>query len=170
MKRYDCPRQFWTLSGVLVVMVVLLSAIAASAQAPSIEGTYKLISRKLPDGTMLSPPNIMGLLTYTKSHRNFNIVIKDATGKFYSYSLVSTYTLTATEYSETRLFSILNDQIGGKDIVYDLSGKTQSVPVKMEGGRLQFKPPFDPPSLVFERNKITATLEGGFIDEWEKVP
>ena len=162
-------RQFSTLSGILVIMVVLLSAMAASAQTLSIEGTYRISSRKLPDGTMLRPPNIMGLLTYTKSHRNFNIVIKDATGKLYSYSLVSTYTLTATEYSETRLFSILNDQIGGKDIVYDLSEKTRSVPVKMEGGRLQFKPPFDPPALVFEGNKMTATLEGEFVDEWEKV-
>ena len=119
---------------------------------------------------MLKPPDIIGLFTYTKTHRNFNIVIKDATGKFYSYSLVSTYKLTPTEYSETLLFSILNDQVGGKDIVYDLSGKTQSVPVKMEGGRLQFKPPFDPPALVFEGNKMTATLEGGFVDVWEKVP
>ena len=54
---------------------------------------------------------------------------------------MSTYTLTATEYSETRLFSIFNDQIGGKDIVYDLAGKTQSVPVKMDGGCLQFNLP-----------------------------
>ncbi len=169
MKRSFFPRQFWALSGVLVVMA-LLFALSASAQAPSIEGTYKLISRKLPDGTMLSPPNIMGLFTYTKTHRNFNIVQKDATGKFRSLSIVSTYKLTATEYSETLLFSILNDQIGGKDIVYDLSGKTQSVPVKMSGGRIEFKPPFDRPSLVFEGNKITATLEGEFVDVWEKVP
>jgi hypothetical protein len=149
---------------------VVLFVSAAAAQAPSIEGTYQLVSRTLPNGTVLKPPDIMGLFTYTKTHRNFNIVLKDATGKFNSYSLVSTYKLTATEYSETLLFSILNDQIGGKDIVYDRSGKTQSVPVKMEGGRLQFKPPFDPPALVFEGNKITATLEGGFVDVWEKVP
>jgi hypothetical protein len=83
---------------------------------------------------------------------------------------VSTYKLTPTEYSETRLFSILNDQVGGKDIVYDLSGQTQSVPVNMAGGRIAFKPPFDPPALVFEGNKMTATLEGGFVDVWEKVP
>jgi len=150
--------------------MALLCVSAASAQIPSIEGTYHLVSRTLPNGTVLKPPDIVGLFTYTKTHRNFNIVIKDATGKFYSYSLVSTYTLTPTEYSETRLFSILNDQIGGKDIVYDLLGKTQSVPVKMAGGRIEFKPPFDPPILVFEGNKITATLEGGFVDVWEKVP
>ncbi len=169
MKRYYFPRQSWALSGVLVVMA-LLFAIAASAQAPSIEGTYQLISRKLPDGTVLKPPDIMGLSTFTKSHRNFNFVQKDATGKFASNSYVSTYKLTATEYTETLLFRIVTNQIGGKDIVYDLSGKTQSVPVKMEGGRIECKPPFDPPSFVFEGNKITATAEGRFVDVWEKVP
>ena len=169
MKRSYFPRQCWALSGVLVVMV-LLFAIAASAQAPSIEGTYQLLSRKLPDGTMLSPPDIMGLFTYTKTYRNFNIVRKDATGKFSSFSVVSTYKLTATEYSETLLFSILNDQIGGKEIVYDLSGKTQSVPVKMEGGRIEFKHPFEPRSFVFEGNKWTSTAENNAnVDVWEKV-
>src|SRR5262249_22491698 len=168
MKRSYFLQQFWALLGILVVMTWLF-AFSASAQTPSIEGTYQLVSRKLPDGTVLKPPDIMGLFTYTKTHRNFNIVLKDATGKFFSSSRVSTYKLTATEYSETLLFSILNDQIGGKDIVYDLSGKTQSVPVKMEGGHIQFKPPFDRPSLVFEGSKITATLEGEFVDVWEKV-
>lgn len=167
MKPDYFPRPCWSLRGVLVVMG-LLYAIAASAQAPSIEGTYQLLSRKLPDGTMLSPPELMGLWTYTKSHRNLNIVRKDATGKFTSRSLVSTYKLTGTEYSETLLFHLRTDQIGGKDIVYDLSGKTQSVPVKMEGGRIHFKLPFEPPTVVFEGNKITATA-GGFVDVWEKV-
>src|SRR5712691_5113461 len=170
MKRSYFPRQFWALSGVLACMVLLFAS-AASAQAPSIEGTYQLISRKLPDGTMLKPPDIMGLLTYTKSHRNFNFVRKDATGKFRSFSLVSTYKLTATEYSETLLFSILTDQIGGKDTVYDLAGQTGSTPVHMEGGRLQFKPPFDEGvSLVFEGNTLTATTAVGHVDVWEKVP
>ena len=69
MKRYDFPRQFWALSGVLVGMV-LLCALSASAQTPSIEGTYQHISRQEPDGTMLKPPDIIiGLWTYTKSNR-----------------------------------------------------------------------------------------------------
>jgi hypothetical protein len=169
MKRSYFPRQFWSLSGVLVGMV-LLFAIAASAQAPSIEGTYQLISRKLPDGTVLKPPDIMGLCTFTKSHRNFNFVRKDATGKFASFSVVSTYKLTATEYSETLLFNIRTDQIGGKDIVYDLSGQTRSTPVTVEGGRIQFKHPFDPRSFVFEGNKWTSTAENNAnVDVWEKV-
>ena len=168
MQRSAFPRPRWALLGVLVGMVWLCVS-AASAQVPSIEGTYQLVSRTLPNGTMLKPPDIMGLFTYTKTHRNFNIVQKVATGKFASYSLVSTYKLTPTEYSETLLFSIRTDQIGGKDIVYDLVGKTQSVPVKMEGGRIEFKPPFDPPAFVFEGNTLTATRDGR-VDVWEKVP
>ena len=173
MKRSYFPRQCWSLSGVLVVMV-LLCAIAASAQTPSIEGTYKLISRQLPDGTMLRPPEIMGLCTFTKTHRNFNLVRKDATGKFSSTSFVSTYTLTATEYSQTLLFTIRTDQIGGKDIVYDLSGQTRSTPVTVEGGRIQFKETFGGPfgtrSFVFEGNTWTSTAENNAnVDVWEKV-
>jgi hypothetical protein len=142
-----------------------------ASSAPSIEGTYQFISRKLPDGTRLSPPNMMGLCTYTKSHRNFNIVEQDATGKFSSTSRVSTYTLTATEYSETLLFLIVNNQIGGKDIVYDLSGQTGSVPVTVEAGRIQFKAPLSTSqrSYVFEGNKWISTSAEGSVDVWEKV-
>jgi hypothetical protein len=169
MTRYYFPRQLWILPGILVGMMFLWISIAA-AQAPSIEGTYQLTSRKLSDGTVIKPPDIMGLCTFTKTHRNFNIVQKDATGKFSSTSNVSTYKLTATEYSETRLFNIVNDQIGGKDIVYDLSGKTQSVPVKMEGGRIQFKSAFGQRSYVFEGNTWTSTAENNAnVDVWEKV-
>ena len=140
------------------------------AGAPSIEGTYTLVSRKLPDGTMQKAPDVMGLLTYTKSQRNFNVMWKDAKGKYFSYSVVSTYKLTDTEYSEKLLFSIMNDQIGGKEISYDLSGQTKTAPVKMDGASIQFQLPFDPPSVVFDGTKMTATNEGKFVDSWEKVP
>jgi hypothetical protein len=137
--------------------------------APSIEGTYKLVSRKLPDGRMLSGQDVVGLLTFTKTYRNFNIAWKDTSGKFFSYSLVSTYKLTASEYSETILLSIMNDEIGGKGIAYTLTGQPATVPVKMRGGRLEFKMPFDPVSAVFEGGKFTGTNEAVFVDTWEKV-
>jgi hypothetical protein len=139
-----------------------------ASSAPSIEGTYQLIARQLPDGTMLKPPAIMGFQTYTKSRRTFNLVQKDATGKFFSFSNASTYTLTATEYRETRLFSVRDDQIGGKDIVYNFSSETRSAPITVEGGRIQYKDPFGTRVLVFEGHKITATTEDN-IDVWEKV-
>jgi hypothetical protein len=158
-----------------LLLVLMLGAVSFAGEpptppassAPSIAGTYRLVSRQTPDGTVLRPPEVMGLFTYTKTHRNFNIVQKDAAGKFRSFSVVSTYTLTPTEYTETLLFSLRTDQIEGKDPVYDLSGQTRSVPVTVEGERIQFKPPFDLPSFVFEGNKLTATRNN--VDVWEKV-
>jgi hypothetical protein len=141
-----------------------------ASSASSIEGTYTLISRQFPDGTMLRPPDVMGLWTYTKTHRNLNVIRKDATGKCSSFSLMSTYTLTGTEYRETVLFSIRTDQIGGKDIVYDLSGQTRSAPVTVEGGRIQFTLPFESRALVFDENQVTATAANNAnVDIWEKV-
>jgi hypothetical protein len=140
-----------------------------ASSAPGIEGTYRLVSRQFRDGTTLQPPEVMGLFTYTKTHRNFNIVRKDATGKFSSRSSVSTYTLTPTEYTETLLFSLVTDQIGGKDMVYDLSGQTRSAPVTVDGGRLQFTLPFEPRALVFEGHTLTASAaDNTNVDLWEK--
>jgi hypothetical protein len=141
-----------------------------ASSAPSIAGTYRLVSRQFPDGTMLKPPEVMGLFTYTKTHRNFNILQKGATGQWGSFSVASTYTLTPTAYTETLLYSVRTDLASGKDPVYELSGETRSAPVTINGGRLEFKAPFEPRVLVFEGNKITATAANNAnVDTWEKV-
>ena len=88
-------------------------------------------------------------------------------GKFASFSYVSTYKLTAIEYSETLLFSIRTDQIGGKDIIYDLSGQTHSTPVMVEAGRIQFKGARR--SAVYEGNTWTSTNAEGGVDVWGKA-
>jgi hypothetical protein len=159
-----------------ILLVLTLSALSFTGElakpqassAPSIEGTYKLVSRQLPNGTRLRPPEIIGLFTYTKTHRNFNILLKDAAGKCHSFSLVSTYVLTATEYIETLLYSVRADQIGGKEPVYGFPGQTKGAPVTVTSGRIRFKAPFDSLTFVFEGNKLTATLDGR-VDVWEKV-
>jgi hypothetical protein len=176
------------LGAVSLFMVLMLGALSFAGEGsipqtsstPTIEGTYKLISRRLPDGTMQFPPDIMGLMTYTKSHRNFNMMWREADGKLYALSLASTYMLTPREYSETLLFVVETDQISGAGTNYDLSSQTRTTSVTVEDGRIQFKLPFDPPTLVFEGNTITATAQSGIfapavpaaegrLDVWEKV-
>jgi len=48
-----------------------------SSDKPSIEGTNKLVSGRLPDGTAQVQPILLGLMTFTKTHRNFNFVAMD---------------------------------------------------------------------------------------------
>src|SRR5262249_22926137 len=143
----------------------------AGAASPDIKGTYKLVSRQLPDGTILKPPQIMGLLNYTETHRNINIVGQDATGKFF-HSIAATYTLTPTEYNQTQLFNVSNTGSDRTKVVYDVAEKKTSVQVKMESGGIEFKPEGEP-TLVFEGTKLTATRRGqqnSFVDIWEKAP
>ena len=161
---------------VAMLLALALLTLSAAAQlpakqegtTPSIEGTYKLMSRQMADGTTIKAPAIMGMLTYTKEHRNFNVYWKNADGKLFSYSLVSTYKLSAAEYTETILFSIMNDQIGGKDLAYDLTGPTKTAPVAMKDGSITFKLPFDPVTATFEGGKFIAK-SADFTDYWEKV-
>ena len=52
--------------------LVLVTAASAPPKPPSIEGTYRLVSRDVPDGSKQVPPAIDGLITFTKGYRNFN--------------------------------------------------------------------------------------------------
>lgn len=134
---------------------------------PSVEGTYRLVSREMPNGTILQEPDAVGLLTFTKTRRNFNIAIKNDTGLTFD-SRVSEYRLSPTEYSEMNIFAISTDEANRERFVYTRTEATKSVPVKFEGNRIEFQPESEP-VLVFEGTKVTATSEGSFIDVWEKV-
>lgn len=143
-------------------------ATALTGASQSIQGSYILISRELPDGTVLRPPEIMGLFTYTETHRNFTIVGADAMGKFF-ISRGATYTFSPTEYSETQLFNIANDASDRTQVVYDVTAATVKAPVTVSGDRVQFKPGAEP-VLTFEGTTLTATQDGQFVDTWERIP
>ena len=160
-----------TLVSVLMGIAALIACAGqAAGEAPSIEGTYKLVSRELPNGTKQGPPDVLGLITYTKEYRNFNVYVKDATGKSFSISAISTYKLTDKEYSEKNIYYMVNDEEGGKGATYDLSGSTATLPVSVKDRRIEFQLPLHgEPAVVFEGDKLTATRKGAFIDYWERV-
>jgi hypothetical protein len=142
--------------------------------APNIKGTYQLVRRELPDGTVQHPPLLKGMITFTKEFRNFSVVWKDDEGKYYSECYVARYKLTDKEYEETSEYLISDDQIGGKGISYDLSNNTARSPVSVNGKRISFEmpQPFEKAlsvSAEFEGDKFTATGKGLFVDYWEKV-
>ena len=57
MKRQRSRRMPLAVAFLAVSMLAALSAGVTSAQAPSIEGTYRLVSRTLRDGTVIKPPD-----------------------------------------------------------------------------------------------------------------
>jgi hypothetical protein len=150
---------------------IVLTGAVPNAKGPSIQGTYKLVSRDLSDGTKQVPPDVVGLITYTAKYRNFNIYWKDAKGKAVSISNIATYQLTPKEYRETSVYYLMNDESGGKGLSYDLSASTGSSPVVVKGTRIEMQLPLhNEPKVVFQGNSFTATREGVFVDHWVRVP
>jgi hypothetical protein len=154
-------RSFW-------FAVALLLMGCGIAQAQELESTWKLAMRKLPDGTTMVPPAVQGAITWHNGLLQRIVFWHTPEGKLTSFSGVSTYKISGTDYSETLLFSVLDDG-SGKAPAYNLTTETKSASVTREGGRIAFKLPFDPPSVVIEDMKMTATAEGQFVDYWERV-
>ena len=129
------------LAGLLILSLFGILALAPGESSPSgIQGTYRLVSRDLPDGKRFSIANI------------------------------AEYELTEDTYSETSLYRMANDEIGGAGFSYDVSGKSGSAPVTRENGRIAFGLPlWGEPSVVFTAEGFTATREGAFVDHWERV-
>jgi hypothetical protein len=134
-----------------------------------IEGTWKMVSSTLPDGTVLKAPQAHGMMSFRDGYRNFNVFTSLPDGKIFSYSVISKYTLTDSTWTETRLYSCMNDPRDTTGIKYTWKAETKTSPVTKDGMKLTVKPPFDPPVLVFDGDKLTATLEGEFVDVWERV-
>ena len=110
----------------------------------------------------------MGLQTYTKSYRNFNILSKDPDGQFVSRSIVATYTLTPTDYIENTLYHIL---VRGQEIRREVSSQTERSSVTLDVGRIHIRrsaTSLEQRVTVFEGNKFTATSPAS-VDLWEKV-
>jgi hypothetical protein len=146
------------------------SSIKGLAMRTALEGSYKLVYRELPDGTIQSLPDVMGLMTYTKEFRNFNVYWKDAEGHSFSISYVASYKLTDKEYSEKSIYYMANDDINGDGLNYELSGLSGTSPVSVKDGHREFCLPLhDEPCVVFEGDKFIASKPGVFIDHWEKV-
>ncbi len=148
--------------------LVLLFGIGLFAHADEIEGTFRLVKRQLPDGTVQTPPTVAGMWTMVKGYRQLNVFWHTQEGKPASTSAVSTYRITPHEYTETLIYFVIDDG-SGNPMPYNVSGDSKTVVVTRDVGRVMFKLPFDPPSVVFEGNKMTATLTGAFTDYWERV-
>ncbi len=161
---------FITISLALALIAMISVAFAEGEKAASgIEGNYMLVSQDLQDGTTRVPPLVGGMFNITSKYWNLNVWWTDSTGKVFSVSEISKYSMTDSTCTETRLYSASNIGSSGEPIKYDFEQKTKTVSVKRDGSQISFELPFDSVMVVFDGNKLTASVEGDFVDHWEKV-
>ena len=138
-----------------------------AADFTSIEGTYVLESRQLPDGTILTPPAIAGLYNVSGGYVNFNLAVKDNEGNVSSRSSIATYTISDSTYTEEAIYSAGNDGTGMK---YDFTKKSGSSEMVMLDGKVKLEFPLTESIYgSFGPNSLTAMKSGKFIDKWVKV-
>ena len=70
------------------ILFYAVYSIAEEGKTINIDGTYVLHSRVLTDGTVLEPPDILGLYSVSKGHVNFNLMRKNKDGKVHSTSSI----------------------------------------------------------------------------------
>ncbi len=76
--------------------------------------------------------------------------------------------MSDTEVVSTPVLVVFDDG-SGKPPVYMVGGETKRSPVTKRGARVSYQHPTHPPFVVWEGDKLTATLQGAFTDYWEKV-
>ncbi|MGD8604741.1 MAG: hypothetical protein PVF49_09230 [Anaerolineales bacterium] len=163
----------------LVAIAVIGIAVAQQAEKPamtgqpSIEGTYKIVKRVLPDGTVVTPPHVVGMMTLTGHYRNMNVYWDNPEGKRASIARMAEYSLTPDSYSETSIYCQVTDEIGDMNIegsmLYDVSNQQGESPVEAKDGKISFQLPlFHEPKVTFTSTGMVA--EGSwFTDHWKKV-
>ena len=139
----------------------------ASSAGPNIEGTYMLEYRELADGKKLVAPEIVGMLSFSKNVRNFNVYWMSG-GKPSSISMVAKYTLSDKEYTEDCMYYAQN--MDGKGIAYETTATHGVSPVTMKDGAIGFTPALHgEPMLSITKSGMTATRTGVFTDHWKKM-
>ncbi len=132
------------------------------------DGTWQLSMRKLPDGTTLKPPIVQGRSSFHNGVNQLVVFWPTPDGKSASLSSISKWEWTDSEVSATRILLIFDDGSGNPP-AYMVGGETKREPIGRHDGRVSYQHPLDPPLLVYDGNKMTATLQGVFVDYWEKV-
>ena len=139
----------------------------ASKSGPKIEGTYMLEYRETSDGKKIVAPEIVGMLSYSKTTRNFNVYWMSG-GKPSSISMVAKYTLSEKEYTEDCMY--YSENMDGKGITYNTAATHGVSPVTMKDGEIQFTPALHgEPMLSISKNGMIATRTGSFTDHWKKI-
>ena len=148
----------------LIVSLTLLTC----AYADNPDGTYRLVMRKLSDGTVLTPPAVEGMGTFKNGIYQLSLFWRTPDGKPASLSRISKWEWSETEVAATPL-ALMFDDGSGKPPAYEVGGETRRMPVTRLGTRVSHQHPLDPVFMVWDGDKETATIEGVLVDTWERV-
>ena len=108
----------------LVTGLILALALATITWADEMEGTWRLVMRRLPDGTIQTPPTVQGLVTIRNGIEQTIVFWRTPEGRPASLSQIDKFELSETEVVATAVLVIFDDG-SGKPPAYMLGGETK---------------------------------------------
>ncbi|MFN0041532.1 MAG: hypothetical protein ACKVP2_18625 [Burkholderiales bacterium] len=151
-----------------MLLAMLVLSFESLAQTVLRDGTWVLTKRVLPDGTVLVPPAIQGRASTKDGINQLLVVWQTPEGKQASISMLSDWSESADQIT-AKLIVMIFDDGSGKPPVYDLSGRTNTVPIARSGKMSRYQHPLNQPMIETDGNKTTAMVDGAFTDHWVRL-
>lgn len=155
----------------LVLILLTLFHSYSLAQETAIDGTYVLESRVMADGTVIKPPELIGLYNLEAGQINFNLVTRGSGGKVQSISYIGKFSFDGKQYYQEIIYVSVNNEIDAMPVSYDFEKKSGTSDVQTEGGRIEFTfPPQNRIKAVFDSETLKAErMDGAYTDNWKRV-
>jgi hypothetical protein len=152
-----------------VAGLALASALAVSAgDEKALIGSYALAKRVAPDGKTLTGPEVMGFMTFTKTHRTVIMKWNGSSPTPTSIALIATYTLSGGKYCESVSYGV-EGNLRAPGVAYDTPSDTPVCTAAIsDASGLAFDVPGDNLRLRVTRDGIIATTPR-WTDHWAKV-
>ena len=142
---------------------------AATPREASIDGTYQLVRRVLPNGSEVRPPDVMALYTLSRGQFSLNLFFKNPDGTLASESTIGRYTFNRKRYCEWIAYTTRNN-LDRPGVTNDAPVLAQHcAPVALKAGRYEFSPPGEGVTMSVGVEGFDAKIDGGGVDYWTKL-
>jgi len=152
----------------LAGLVLVASPPAAAGREKALVGSYKLVKRVTKDGKTLEGPEIMGFMTFTRTHRTVIMKWNGGSESPTSIALIATYTLSGEKYCESEIYGV-EGNLRAPGVAYDTpSAAPVCTSALSDASGSSFDVPNEPLRFRVGRDGIISTTPR-WTDYWERV-
>lgn len=152
----------------LAGLVLVASPPAAAGREKTLVGSYRLVKRVTKDGKTLESPEILGFMTFTKTHRTVIMKWNGGSASPTSIALIATYTLSGGKYCENEIYGV-EGNLRAPGVAYDTpSAAPVCTAALSDASGLSFDVPNEPLRFRVGRDGIISTTPR-WTDYWERV-
>ena len=156
------------LATIAAALAAFLLPVRAGREEKLVHGSYRLVRRVGTSGAEVKPPDALGFLTFTETHRTVIMKWKAPDGTPVSVALIARYTLDGGKYCETVEYGVQSN-LGQEGVSYDPpQDAPQCAPAITDASGLAFDIPSEKLRLRVTRDGIVATTPR-WTDTWEKT-